>query len=157
MDITTSCNRRRIRAVKTARVVVPPSSKETGFPDLPLFSDEMSRFINSNPGLKSRFSRSIHFEDYDPVELTEIFKLLCNKNSYALDDVILSTFRELVSEFTDLIGELGNGRFVRNIFDRCIANQCNRLAAMLKPAPEDLKTFLTEDVPDRSQLIQYLA
>jgi stage V sporulation protein K len=121
------------------------------------YQDEMSRFINSNPGLKSRFSRSIHFEDYDPVELTEIFKLLCNKNSYAIDDVILSTFRELVSEFTDRIGELGNGRFVRNIFDRCIANQCNRLAAMLKPAPEDLKTFLAEDVPDRSQLIQYLA
>jgi stage V sporulation protein K len=121
------------------------------------YQDEMSRFINSNPGLKSRFSRSIHFEDYDPVELTEIFKLLCNKNSYVIDDVILSTFRELVSEFTDRIGELGNGRFVRNIFDRCIANQCNRLAAMFKPAPEDLKTFLAEDIPDRSQLIQYLA
>jgi stage V sporulation protein K len=121
------------------------------------YQDEMARFINSNPGLKSRFSRSIHFEDYTPVELTEIFKLLCNNNSYAIDDVILSTFRELVTEFTDRIGELGNGRFVRNIFDRCIANQCNRLAAMLKPAPEDLKTFLAEDVPDRSQLIQYLA
>jgi stage V sporulation protein K len=121
------------------------------------YQDEMSRFINSNPGLKSRFSRSIHFEDYDPIELTEIFKLLCDKNSYAIDDAILATFTELVSDFTDRIGELGNGRFVRNIFDRCIANQCNRLAAMITPSPEDLKTFLVEDIPDRSQLIQYLA
>jgi stage V sporulation protein K len=105
------------------------------------YQDEMSRFINSNPGLKSRFSRSIHFEDYAPVELTEIFKLLCNKNSYTIDDPILATFTELVFDFADRIGELGNGRFVRNIFDRCIANQCNRLAAMTKPSPEDLKTF----------------
>jgi stage V sporulation protein K len=121
------------------------------------YQDEMARFINSNPGLKSRFSRSIHFEDYAPVELTEIFKLLCDKNSYAIDDVILSTFRELVAEFIDRIGELGNGRFVRNIFDRCIANQCNRLAVMVTPSSEDLKTFLAEDIPTRSQLIQYLA
>jgi stage V sporulation protein K len=121
------------------------------------YQDEMARFINSNPGLKSRFSRSIHFEDYAPVELTAIFKSLCAKNSYLLDDSILPTFKDLVTEFTDRIGELGNGRFVRNIFDRCIANQCNRLAAMVKPSREDLKTFLVEDIPDRSQLIQYLA
>ncbi|PSB55706.1 AAA family ATPase [Chamaesiphon polymorphus] len=120
------------------------------------YQDEMSRFINANPGLKSRFSRSIHFEDYSSVELTEIFKLLCNKNSYSIDDAILTTFTELVAEFTDRIGELGNGRFVRNIFDRCIANQCNRLAVMVKPSPEDLKTFLGADIPTRSQLIQYL-
>jgi stage V sporulation protein K len=120
------------------------------------YQDEMSRFINANPGLKSRFSRSIHFEDYSSVELTEIFKLLCNTNSYSIDDAILTTFTELVAEFTDRIGELGNGRFVRNIFDRCIANQCNRLAVMVKPSPEDLKTFLGADIPTRSQLIQYL-
>jgi stage V sporulation protein K len=121
------------------------------------YQDEMARFINSNPGLKSRFSRSIHFKDYAPVELTAIFKSLCAKNSYLLDDSILPTFNNLVTDFIDRIGELGNGRFVRNIFDRCIANQCNRLAAMVKPSPEDLKTFLAEDIPYRSQLIQYLA
>lgn len=121
------------------------------------YQDEMARFINSNPGLKSRFSRSIHFEDYAPVELTAIFKSLCAKNSYLLDDSILPIFSNLVTEFTDRIGELGNGRFVRNIFDRCIANQCNRLAAMVKPSPTDLTTFLAEDIPALSQLIQYLA
>jgi stage V sporulation protein K len=121
------------------------------------YQEEMSRFINSNPGLKSRFSRSIHFEDYAPIELTAIFKSLCDKNSYLLDDVTLTVFSELVTQFTDRIGELGNGRFVRNIFDRCIANQCNRLVAIIKPAPNDLKTFLAEDIPTQSQLIQYLA
>jgi stage V sporulation protein K len=121
------------------------------------YQNEMSRFINSNPGLKSRFSRSIHFEDYEPAELTAIFKSLCEKNSYLIDDNLLTIFSNLVTEFTDRIGELGNGRFVRNIFDRCIANQCNRLAAMAEPSHKDLQTFLAADIPDRSQLIEYLA
>ena len=87
----------------------------------------------------------------------KIIEIDCLFWAFTRSEAILATFTELVYDFADRIGELGNGRFVRNIFDRCIANQCNRLAAMLKPAPEDLKTFLAEDVPDRSQLIQYLA
>lgn len=84
-----------------------------------------------------------------PVKLTEIFKFLGNRKSYSVDNSILTIFRDLLAKFTDRIGELGNGRFVRNIFDRCIANQCNRLAAMVKPSPEALKTFLIEDIPTK--------
>jgi stage V sporulation protein K len=120
------------------------------------YQDDMSRFINSNPGLKSRFSRSINFADYSTPELREIFKLQCQDNGYLIDERVLSVFSELVAEFTDRIGELGNGRFVRNIFDRCIANQCNRLAASTELSPEDLKTFLADDIPDRDRLIEFL-
>jgi hypothetical protein len=64
--------------------------------------------------------------------------------------------QDLVKQFESQIGELGNGRFVRNIFDRCVAIQCNRLAALAKPSKEDLKTFLPGDVPTHDQLAQYL-
>ncbi|UIE38093.1 AAA family ATPase [Leptodesmis sichuanensis] len=120
------------------------------------YKDEISRFIDSNPGLKSRFSRSIHFEDYSASELTEIFKIRCEQYGYLLSDETLNSVQDLVMHFETQIGELGNGRFVRNIFDRCVAIQCNRLAALTKPSKQDLKTFLPTDVPTHGQLAQYL-
>ncbi|MBD2580236.1 AAA family ATPase [Oscillatoria sp. FACHB-1406] len=119
------------------------------------YKGEMSRFIASNPGLKSRFSRTINFEDYSTFELTEIFKVRCKQHGYLLSDKTLEVVQELVKQFEDRIGELGNGRFVRNIFDRCVALQCNRLAALPKPSKNDLKTFLPIDIPTHEQLVQY--
>jgi stage V sporulation protein K len=116
------------------------------------YKKEMSRFIDSNPGLKSRFSRSVHFEDYSPSELAEIFKVRCEQNGYLLSDKALESVRHLVDQFEYQVGDLGNGRFVRNIFDRCVALQCNRLAALAKPSREDLKTFLPTDIPTYEQL-----
>ena len=116
----------------------------------------MSRFIDSNPGLKSRFARKIHFEDYSPYELTEIFKVRCEQHDYLFSDKTLEAVEYLLKHFEDRIGELGNGRFVRNIFDRCVAIQCNRLAALTKPSKKDLKTFLPTDIPSREQLAQCL-
>lgn len=120
------------------------------------YKEEMSRFIASNPGLKSRFSRSIHFEDYSPLELTEIFKIRCEQHGYVFSDQTLELVNKLVQHFADQIGELGNGRFVRNIFDRCVAIQCNRLAILNQPSKEDLRTFLPDDVPTHEQLAQSL-
>ncbi|MEH1794778.1 AAA family ATPase [Nostoc sp.] len=120
------------------------------------YKGEMSRFIESNPGLKSRFARSIHFEDYCPSELTEIFKVRCEQHGYLFSEKTLEAVCLLVNQFEHQIGELGNGRFVRNIFDRCIAIQCNRLAALAQPSKIDLKTFQPADVPTHEQLGQYL-
>lgn len=120
------------------------------------YKEEMYRFIESNPGLKSRFSRAIHFEDYSSVELAEIFKVRCEQHGYLVSNDTLETVHNLVEQFKHKIGELGNGRFIRNIFDRCIANQCNRLAASAKPSIEDLKTFLPTDIPTQEQLQQFL-
>ena len=120
------------------------------------YKGEMSRFIDSNPGLKSRFSRSVQFEDYSPSELREIFKVRCEQHGYLFSDKTLDAVQHLVKQFKDQIGELGNGRFVRNIFDRCVAIQCNRLAALTKPSKKDLKTFLPTDIPTHEQLSQYL-
>lgn len=120
------------------------------------YKTEMSRFIDSNLGLKSRFSRSIHFADYSPSELTEIFKVRCEQHGYLFPNQTLESVDKLVQQFETQIGELGNGRFVRNIFDRCVAIQCNRLAALARPSKDDLKTFLPDDVPTPEQLAQYL-
>jgi stage V sporulation protein K len=120
------------------------------------YKNEMTRFIESNPGLKSRFSRSIHFADYAPPELVEIFQSLCTQHGYQISAETLEAIRGLVMEFEPRIGELGNGRFVKNIFDRCIAIQCNRLAKAVSPSRADLKTFLATDVPSVAQLGEHL-
>ncbi|HTL87966.1 MAG TPA: AAA family ATPase [Leptolyngbya sp.] len=121
------------------------------------YKSDMVRFINSNPGLKSRFARSIQFEDYSPTELVEIFKTSCEQQGYLVSDETLKKVNQLVKKFQEQIGELGNGRFVRNIFDRCIANQCNRLATAENLSKEDLKMFLPPDIPSQAQLAACLA
>lgn len=117
---------------------------------------EMARFVDSNPGLKSRFSRAIHFEDYAPSELADIFKASCEQHGYLLSDQTLKSMCHLIEQFETQVGELGNGRFVRNIFDRCVAMQCSRLAVLSRPTKDDLRTFLPADIPTQEQLIQSL-
>jgi stage V sporulation protein K len=121
------------------------------------YQAEMSRFVDSNPGLKSRFARTINFEDYSPTELTQIFKVKCDQTGYLYSDETIDKIRDLTSQFEDRIGELGNGRFVRNIFDRCIAHQCNRLAILQNHTKDDLRTFLPTDVPSREKLAEHLS
>jgi stage V sporulation protein K len=120
------------------------------------YRGEMHRFIQSNPGLKSRFSKSIHFEDYSTRELTEIFQGNCQQYGYTVSTDAVEAIYRLVTQFESNIGELGNGRFMRNIFDRCIANQCNRLANLTRPSKQDLITLKSGDVPTKEQLTQYL-
>jgi stage V sporulation protein K len=120
------------------------------------YKNEMTRFITSNPGLKSRFSRSIHFADYSSSELVEIFKTLCEQHGYQFSAEVLEAAHNLVIGFESRIGELGNGRFMKNIFDRCIAIQCNRLAVSVNPSKIDLITFIASDVPTQKQLEEYL-
>lgn len=120
------------------------------------YKTEMARFVDSNPGLKSRFSRAIHFEDYAPSELADIFKASCEQHGYLLSDQTLKSMCHLIGQFETQVGELGNGRFVRNIFDRCVAMQCSRLAALSRPTKDDLRTFLPADIPTQEQLTQSL-
>lgn len=116
------------------------------------YQEEMQRFIQSNPGLRSRFSKSIHFDDYSAKELTEIFKESCRQHGYIVTPEAIRAISNLVSQFDDKISELGNGRFVRNVFDRCVANQCNRLVTLDKLSEKELKTFQPTDIPTKKQL-----
>lgn len=114
------------------------------------YEEEMQRFIESNPGFKSRFNKYISFEDYTPEELIQIFKSIVSKNNYKAEDGLIL---DLTSMFTDLYvartNSFGNGRVVRNLFEKIVENQSNRLA-MTEGDLNDhaLKTLISEDFPN---------
>ena len=111
------------------------------------YHDLMERFIHSNPGLKSRFNKYIFFPDYTGEELMQIFALLLKKNQYTVTD---SAERLLQNHFGNLVAHkprnFGNGREVRNIFERLIAIQANRIASSAQIADEALSAITEEDV-----------
>lgn len=112
-----------------------------GYPDL------MERFVNSNPGLKSRFNKYIYFEDYTPEELLEIFDSMCKKSGLIATenarDLVLKHFEE---EYANRNETFANGREVRNFFERAVVNQANRLAQESYIDDEDVATLTAEDI-----------
>ena len=93
------------------------------------YKDEMQRFIDSNPGLQSRFNRYIDFPDYTGGELADIFKMYMKKNQYTLAADADNYLRE---QFEDAVDHkdrnFGNARFARNVFEKTIQAQANRLS-----------------------------
>ncbi len=91
----------------------------------------MESFLNSNPGFKSRFNKFIVFEDYNPDELYQIFLRFCNSSGYVIStDVelyLIDLFKEALAKTNN---NFSNGRFVRNIFEKAITNQANRISCI---------------------------
>ena len=114
------------------------------------YEEEMQRFIESNPGFKSRFNKYISFEDYKPEELIQIFKSIVHKNNYKVDDdLILGLSTKFIDLYDTRTKSFGNGRVVRNLFEKIVENQSNRLAMMEgNLSDNDLQTLLSEDCPD---------
>ncbi len=110
------------------------------------YTNEMKTFIDSNPGLKSRFNRYIEFEDYSAEEMLTIFKNLATKQKYTLSEesekTLLNIFKD-VKECED--NSFGNARGVRNLFEKALINQANRLAK--NPEAEQC-VFMSEDFED---------
>lgn len=101
------------------------------------YPDEMCRFIESNPGLQSRFNKYLSFEDYTAAELVEIFGHFCKRNDYCLTEAAsekIRVFFESAYETRDRM--FGNARLARNVFERSIEAQSNRI----------LSTDMTRDV-----------
>ncbi|MBD2461489.1 AAA family ATPase [Oscillatoria sp. FACHB-1407] len=115
------------------------------------YTDEMDTFIESNPGLKSRFNRYFYFNDYTPDELLEIYIKMAAKSNFKLTDAAKETLRDvLYSFYTDRDRTFGNARLVRNLFEKTVERQANRLAVMSSLTDEVLTTILPEDVPPKS-------
>ena len=94
------------------------------------YTDEMDRFIKSNPGLKSRFSRYFYFDHYAPEELMRIFDSFCANAKFTVrDDARKAMLALLTALHARRDRAFGNGRLVRNIFERVVERQANRLAA----------------------------
>lgn len=116
------------------------------------YENEMKQFIESNPGLKSRFSRTIEFEDYEPEDLTEIFRRLVRKNQYMMTKQAEETALEYFKALYDGRGkDFGNGRDVRNFFERVIQQQSKRLVEQNKKAAKDLVTITAADIAAASE------
>lgn len=111
------------------------------------YPNEMQRFIDSNPGLQSRFTRYINFPDYTPEELVRIFYMYMKKNEYTLSkeaDAMLRKKLEYVVAHKDR--NFGNARYVRNIFEKAIEQQANRLAKQTGLSKEQLTELTSEDL-----------
>ncbi len=113
------------------------------------YSEEMSRFINANPGLQSRFNRYFDFQDYTPDELLVIFRRICEKNHFNLPDTSRDILLErLIILYENRDDRFGNGRLVRNIFDKTVEKQANRLSKLSKVSKEMLTKITPEDIPE---------
>ena len=108
----------------------------------------MEEFVGSNPGLESRFNRFIHFPDYTVEEMMGIFRMRCDKAGYTLAPEAGDELERILAEKSmDSIG-FGNARGVRNLFEKALSRQANRLAAMGQLTREQLMEIRPEDLED---------
>jgi len=107
---------------------------------------DMERFIASNPGLESRFSRSILFEDYTPGEMTQIFSDLCRESEYRLQSgVALRVKRHFELNATDKTRSFANGRAARKLFEKVVRVHSARIGRIDHSVDGDLDLLTVED------------
>ena len=111
------------------------------------YTNEMKRFIDSNPGLQSRFNRYINFPDYSAKELVRIFHMYMKKNQYTISDEA----DEMLKEQLDYAVEhkdrnFGNARYVRNVFEKSIQMQANRLEGRTNLSDRQLTEITASDI-----------
>lgn len=112
------------------------------------YTDKIKKFIETNPGFKSRFNRYVEFSDYPPEDLYEIFILNCNKLEYNLVDKAKIELKKILKKvYSERDLTFGNARFVRNLFEKTLEMQANRIAHLDRFEKETLTTILSEDIP----------
>jgi AAA+ superfamily predicted ATPase len=119
------------------------------------YPDEMIAFVNANPGLKSRFSEFIVFDDYQGMELEQIYLRMAERMQYKLEERAKILLNAVMNESpTSFAGEFSNGRFVRNLFEDTIKYMAGRLERLdqghntpsAPPAIEELSLIHAEDI-----------
>jgi len=115
------------------------------------YPDPMEKFLSSNPGLRSRFNKYIHFDDYSADELLQIFELTVKKNGYILLNEVREYMRKVFEDLKhkaetniDPSYHFSNGREVRNIFEKLVSIQANRISSGFVTDTE-LMTITLED------------
>ncbi len=119
------------------------------------YTDEMKAFINSNPGLESRFNRYYQFDHYTSSELIQIFELFCTKNDFRLTadarDKLTFIFDKLYEKRNK---HFGNARVARNLFELIIERHANRIVSVTPLTKELLTTIEEEDVPPINETVK---
>ncbi|MFD4987766.1 right-handed parallel beta-helix repeat-containing protein [Streptomyces sp. NPDC058374] len=109
------------------------------------YTDEMRRFLASNPGLGSRFSRAVEFQNYTVPELVAIMENMCAGHQYELGEGTAAALAEHFEAMPRDAG-FGNGRAARGVFEEMVDRQAMRLAALPQAGERDLRLLLPEDV-----------
>lgn len=113
------------------------------------YTEPMKEFVESNPGLRSRFNRFFRFNHFSPEQLFLIFENFCKSSDFIIDadakEKLTDTFELLYSKKDE---NFGNARVVRNLFEKCVQNQANRIVNLPLLNQEILKTFTESDVPE---------
>ncbi len=112
------------------------------------YTEPMKRFISSNPGLESRFNKYVDFADYTASEMLDIFMLYCKKSCYEPTAAAKERVREALTAASEDAGRFGNGRGVRNLFEKILSAQANRVAPQENVTKEMLMTIVPSDVDD---------
>jgi SpoVK/Ycf46/Vps4 family AAA+-type ATPase len=116
------------------------------------YSNDMLGFIQANPGLASRFTKFIDFEDYTPSEMLLIYHSMMSAKGMTCDQTTKARQQKL---FEDIYAvrdhNFANGRTVRNLFEQTLQNQASRLAGLMETgselSPEQLNTITIDDIP----------
>ena len=115
------------------------------------YTDQMHDFIDTNPGLKSRFTQTIHFDDYTPDELTQIFINLAKGKNFTIDeDTEAAIHREFEQLYLRRDKNFGNAREARRIFDGAVERQSQRLVKLMSDPgfqEADMYKLTKEDLP----------
>ena len=110
------------------------------------YPDEMAQLVGANPGLRSRFPKTIVFPDYTTDELVAIFRMQCEHGGYIPSpDAIEAVRAELDAAPRDK--GFGNGRLARNLFEAAVARQASRVVGIDSPSDEELTALTVEDIP----------
>ena len=112
------------------------------------YTGKMDEFLSSNPGLRSRFNKFIHFDDFTKEQLIEIFKSFCKKSDFKLTPPAEEKLASIFDVLTIARDEtFGNARLARNLFEMTVSKQANRIVALAEISEETLRTIEPTDIP----------
>ncbi|HEX8456732.1 MAG TPA: AAA family ATPase [Pyrinomonadaceae bacterium] len=117
------------------------------------YTEKMQQFLDSNPGLRSRFSKHLHFDDYDPPQLTSIFRAFCRKADFQLSPAAETELERIFSILSAGHDEtFGNARLARNLFETTVNKQANRIVSLPSIDKTVLASIEAADIPTAEDL-----
>lgn len=116
------------------------------------YTGEMAELVAANPGMRSRFPKTINFPDYTADELIAIMQMTADKGRYTLTDEAQAKVRDWLEAIPRDEG-FGNGRLVRNLFEDAVGRQATRLAGVAEPTDEQLLTIEAADIREVGDLL----
>jgi hypothetical protein len=117
------------------------------------YPTQMQHFMASNPGLASRFPKTLTFDDYSADELIGIFLLTATQQGFVLGVGVEEGVRALIPHARP--PGFGNGRFIRNVFEEAVSIQAERIVNLESPTPDEVRTLVVSDLPREARTEQW--